>query len=303
MLAIDRAREALEGLSVGDALGDGFFRRTLYDQIERFAQEKRMPPGFREYTDDTNMALSVFSILRQFGTIDQDRLARSFAQHFDPARGYGLGMYRMLPQVARGLPWRQLATLLFNGEGSFGNGSAMRIAPLGAYFADDLAQVVEQARLSAEVTHAHPEGIAGAIAAAVAAAIACQLRGQPVPSRAEFIDLVLPHVPDSEVGRRLVWARDQPVEVPVIQVALTVGNGSNISCQDTIPYCLWCAGEHLASYEDAFWLTVSGRGDIDTNCAIVGGIVAGYTGIDGIPQPWRRWREPLPDWAFNEISD
>ncbi len=46
----------------------------------------------------------------------------------------------------------------------------MRVAPLGAYFADDLPCLVTEARASAEITHAHPEGQAGAIAVAVAAA-------------------------------------------------------------------------------------------------------------------------------------
>lgn len=41
----------------------------------------------------------------------------------------------------------------------------------------------------------------------------------------------------------------------------------------TLGFCLWCAGEKLGNYEDALWLTVSGGGDTDTNCAIVGGIV------------------------------
>ena len=52
----------------------------------------------------------------------------------------------------------------------------MRVAPLGAYFADDLEMVRAQAVLAAEVTHAHPEGIAGAVAVALAAAWACRLR-------------------------------------------------------------------------------------------------------------------------------
>ncbi len=45
-------------------------------------------------------------------------------------------------------------------------------------------------------------------------------------------------------------------------------------------------------------LTVSGFGDRDTTCAIVGGVVSLYTGIDGIPPAWRQAREPLPDWPF-----
>ena len=68
----------------------------------------------------------------------------------------------------------------------------MRVAPLGAYFADALKTVVEQAQRSAEVTHAHPDGMAGAIAVAVAAAWAWRLRDRSAqPQRSEFLDLIL----------------------------------------------------------------------------------------------------------------
>jgi ADP-ribosylglycohydrolase len=48
------------------------------------------------------------------------------------------------------------------------------------------------------------------------------------------------------------------------------------------------------------WILCSGGGDVDTTCAMVGGIVATYTGIEGIPPKWIASREVLPDWAFNE---
>lgn len=63
-------------------------------------------------------------------------------------------------------------------------------APLGAWFADDLDRVVSEARASAEVTHFHPEGQAGAIAIAVAAAWAYQWR-QTRPPASQLLDIVL----------------------------------------------------------------------------------------------------------------
>ena len=59
---------------------------------------------------------------------------------------------------------------MFEGQGSFGNGAAMRVAPVGAYFAGDIGAVVEQAARSSVITHTHDEAIAGSIAVAVAAA-------------------------------------------------------------------------------------------------------------------------------------
>src|SRR5688572_366092 len=110
------------------------------------------------------MAFSMCRILLDHGGVIQDALANSFANNYDPRRGYGAAMlHELLPALKGGSHWRIAATCLFSGEGSYGNGAAMRVAPLGAYFADDLEQVVRQSHLSAEVTHTHREGIAGAI--------------------------------------------------------------------------------------------------------------------------------------------
>lgn len=169
----------------------------------------------------------------------------------------------------------------------------MRVAPIGAFFADDLDLVVSQARSSAEVTHTHPEASAGAIAVAVAAAWAARLQGS-TPSRKEFLNLVLPYVPESEVSSKIRRAYELSERTPVQSAATMLGNGIHISAQDTVPFALWCAAQHLDNYEEALWLTVSGLGDRDTTCAITGGIVAISTGVEGIPTAWLQAREPLP---------
>lgn len=291
-----RARESLEGLSVGDAFGELFIPLNA-DAQAFYINNRHLPPMNMRFTDDTNMALSIYALLRDAGGIDPDRLARHFADHFDPNRGYGQGARRLLAAIQGGAQWQTAAKNLFGGQGSFGNGGAMRVAPLGAYFADDLDRVVSEARLSAEVTHAHAEGIAGAIAVAVAAAYAARLRGELVPTRRAFIDMVLPHVPRGQVYDNIAQAREFPTGVSVDHLATTLGNGSQVSAQDTVGYCLWCVGEKLGNYEDALWLTVSGSGDTDTCCAIVGGIVAAYTGKASIPPAWIEAREPLPEWG------
>src|SRR4030095_10356052 len=129
-----------------------------------------------EYSDDTLMACSIVQNLRQFGAIRPDELAQSFANHWDGQRGYGQGVTRLLTAIQRGVPWHKVTYEMFDGQGSYSNGAAMRVAPLGAFFADDFQVLVNQARASALVTHSHPEGIAGAIAVAVGAAAAHQMR-------------------------------------------------------------------------------------------------------------------------------
>jgi len=205
-----RARISLEGLSVGDGFGDRFF--GMSQQAIAMSLETQTPSYEKtwwRYTDDTNMALSIYENLRLYGEIQQDELAQSFAKHYDPARGYGSAMHGVLGKIGLGMPWRKVAAELFSGQGSYGNGAAMRIPPLGAYFADDLDKVVEQAALSTEITHTHSEGIAGAIATAVASTYAWRLgQSNERPSRQEYIDMILPHVPDSLVSEKLRHARN-----------------------------------------------------------------------------------------------
>jgi ADP-ribosylglycohydrolase len=88
------------------------------------------------------------------------------------------------------------------------------------------------------------------------------------------------------------------VDATVHEAAKALGSGFRVTAQDTVAFVLWCAGQRLDNYEEALWLTASGLGDIDTTCAMVGGIVASYTSIEGIPASWLAAREPLPQWPF-----
>jgi ADP-ribosylglycohydrolase len=290
-----RALVSLEGLSVGDAFGERFFVHPHMAQLLFGGRALPAPPW--PYTDDTQMALSIVETLKQHGAIDQQYLAHSFGRHYDISRGYGPAMHQLLPKIRSDISWSKAARSLFGGEGSFGNGAAMRVAPLGAYFADDLDAVVEHARRSAEVTHAHPEAAAGAIAVAVAAALAYQLRGaQTQPDGHDFINDMLSYVPESAVKEGLRYAARIPEYSPVKSAVAVLGNGSRVTAQDTVPFTLWCAGHNLDDFEEAIWTAVNGLGDRDTTCAIVGGIVACHTGVEGIPAEWVQAREPLPAW-------
>jgi len=170
----------------------------------------------------------------------------------------------------------------------------MRVGPVGAYFADDLSEAASQAAASAKVTHQHPEGVAGAIAVAVAAGAAWRAgQSGEVGGRGVLLEPAIDLTPASEVRDGLVMAAGLSADVKVGEAAVVLGNGSRVTCPDTVPFCLWCAQRHLDSYEEALWSTVSVLGDADTNCAIVGGIVALAAGMESIPADWLESREPL----------
>ncbi|MFH7598482.1 ADP-ribosylglycohydrolase family protein [Streptomyces racemochromogenes] len=286
-----RALSSLRGLALGDALGSQYFVPVNYPLLKR----RELPAGSGpwQWTDDTEMACSVVAVLAAHGRIDQDALAASFAEHHDFDRGYGPAVNRMLRLVREGEDWRTLAAELFNGQGSWGNGAAMRIAPLGAWYAEDPEQATHQAEISAYTTHQHREAVCGAMAVAAAAALAAAPAG--VPSAEELLDGVIALVPRSAVGAGVRRARDMLDYGDANTVAAVLGCGRRTSAHDTVPFALWSAARALDDFERAFWTTAQVGGDVDTTCAIVGGIL-GARGDAALPQAWLGRTEALPAW-------
>ncbi|MFB4421967.1 ADP-ribosylglycohydrolase family protein [Streptomyces sp. QL37] len=283
------ARRSLEALALGDAFGERWFPlfrppRQAYAEVR--ARRTPHEPVWH-WTDDTALALALQRVLDEYGQVEQDRLALYYALAFDAdqARGYGHGMHMLLPALlASPADWRTLAPGLFEG-GSLGNGAAMRVAPLGARFHSDLGHVTDQAVLSAVVTHAHPEGVAGAVAVAVAAALSV---------RGEFtLEAVAGHTPEGPVRDGVLRAAEVPFATEPWKAADLLGNGSRIRADDTVPFALWTAARHPGDLEAALWSTAEGFGDVDTTCAITGGVVGAATGVEGVPAEWRLRREPL----------
>lgn len=184
-------------------------------------------------------------------------------------------------------------------QGSCGNGAAMRVAPLGAYLGtlEGLTneEVILSATLQAEVTHCHPEGIAGSIAITTLAAMIVEgeinktseypHKGFGITTFTEetketIYDLLLDYVPKGQVYDGIVRAKALPFNTPIGEAIKTLGNGTHVTCQDTVPLCCFLTIKHLIStpiermYEDAIIETSMAFGDVDTNCAIVGGMIA-----------------------------
>ncbi len=288
-----RARLSLAGLSVGDALGERFFYKS---DVGSLIARRAIPRPPWQWTDDTAMALSIVEVLDRHGHIVPGVLAERFAARYqrEPGRGYGPTAMEILEEIGSGVPWDIASRGAFRGEGSMGNGGAMRAGPVGAYFADDMAAVAENARLSAAVTHAHPEGQAGAIAVAVAAAQGWRLRtGLSSGKPQGILEAALEHTPEGPTRKGIRYAMETRAAETVEAAVEMLGNGSRIISHDTVPFALWCAARHLNDYQAAFWTAASALGDIDTNCAIVGSIVAMYVGPEGIPTEWIESRETL----------
>jgi len=285
------ATDSLAGLSVGDALGAQYFvpGNTAADLARG---DLPTPPW--PWTDDTEEACCLVAALTVSDelSLDRDGFAELLGRHFDAYRGYGPGAVVMLRQIREGTPWPIASAAAFEGQGSAGNGGAMRAAPLGAWHADSLAHAAAQGALAAEVTHSHPDGIAGGVAVTVAAAVAAASRlGSAVP---DLLGAVAAHTPDGRVRERLLAGRRI---TDAAEAAYELGTGSGALAHDSVPFAIWVAARHLDDYPGAITACVAAGGDVDTTAAMAGGIVAARTGVAGIPEHWLAAREPLPAWV------
>ena len=216
-------------------------------------------------------------------------------------------------------------------EGSCGNGSAMRVAPLGAYIYWNMPdhsglerrkqRLIKEATLQSEVTHCHPEGIAGAIAITTLSYFISfdannNTRFNTVK---DYYDLLLDIVPKGQVWNGIKKASQLSLDTPLGKLIEILGNGTHVTCQDTVPLCVFLTIRALTQYktEEMYEKVIIEAckcfGDVDTNCAIIGGMVGI---ISPVPEKWIRYcqpmegvldeplpekkREPLPKPASNE---
>lgn len=294
---IEYAKRALDGIALGDCFGQTFF---VPDDIARQRiKDREILNEPWSFTDDTVMAIGIYRILEKYGKIDQDELAKVFADNYalDWHRGYGGTAHSILQSIKEGKNWRQAASEAFDGMGSMGNGGAMRAAPIGAYFADDIDKVLHYAKASAQVTHAHIEGIAGAMAVAAGSALLLNKKlGCYFGEGEAFLCDVANKLPESDTKYKILSAVPIKKESSIEFAVSVLGNGIMLTAQDTVPFCLWCAAYYYTSVEEALWTAVSALGDRDTICAIVGGMVSLYA--EEIPPQWLRYMEHPEDSQF-----
>ena len=194
------------------------------------------------FTDDTVLSVAVAECLLRGG--DYAVLYRRYFQAY-PGAGYGGTFLRWAASAAVG-PYQ-----------SWGNGSAMRVSPVG-YYGNSLDEVLAEARRSAEVTHNHAEGIKGA--QATAAAIFLARTGHEKSGIREYVEQTFGY----DLKQRLEEIR------PAYKF--------DVSCQGSVPQSIIAFFES-EDYEDAVRNAISLGGDADTMACIVGGIAAAYYGV------------------------
>lgn len=294
---VENAKLALKGLSVGDAFGESFFCENPLLKI----QNRLFDAENAYFTDDTIMGIGIVETLERFNEIEQDFLAYALAKNYflDENRGYGATVRTILKAIHEGEHWTILAPKAFDGMGSMGNGAAMRVAPLGAFFYDDIEKLLIEAEKSAVVTHSHIEAIEGAKAVALAAAKASLLKQSNCNIEAnDFLDFILKHLKESDTKAKINKSLHISNSYHIDTVVNILGNGLKMTAQDTVPIALWCAAHNLNNFENALWRAVEALGDRDTICGIVASIVIMKTGLEIVPQQWLNKIEKVEKWIF-----
>jgi poly(ADP-ribose) glycohydrolase ARH3 len=273
----DRCRGCLLGLALGDALGAPFEGIDAYGIYSAFGPTRKIvdhpPVDALFYTDDTQMMIGVAEALLADGAIVEHTLVSRFAHHFDPDRGYGPATRQVIEAAKCGGDWRRLSETLLSG-GSLGNGAAMRVAPVGLVFRNDLDRVWREAERSALPTHRHPVGIEGAQLVAHAVALAC--RGEPFDRVGFFHEL---------------HARAKTPEFQYqLDIATKLGDndsiapfGSTLRADESVVTALACFAFSPNSYQDTVARAIGLGGDTDTVAAMAGAISGTFLGIDAIP--------------------
>jgi poly(ADP-ribose) glycohydrolase ARH3 len=272
----DVAAGALLGTFVGDALGmpyEGQPGHAVPDEVEM--RGGRAPAG--SYTDDTQMMIGLAESLLRCGCVAAQDLAATLRAYYEPTRGYGSGTRTVMSLWEQGVDVSDAAGRVFDGRGSAGNGAAIRVAPVGVRFCRDEARTAEEARRSAQVTHAHPEGADGAVVQAAAVAAAAAGRDPVVAALAaastrplrdrleEVIAMTASGLDPRELGGAS-WA------VPYSATA-------------SVPVAV-VVGSRAESFEQAVTVAVRCGGDTDTVAAMAGAIAGARFGASSIPTRW-----------------
>lgn len=223
------------GSIAGDIMGSVYERSPI--------KTKRFPlfdPACR-FTDDTVLTLAVAHAIMEGGTYQESM--RDLGRRY-PNAGYG-GTFIAWLHTDDPRPYN-----------SWGNGSAMRVSPVGWAF-DTVEDVLQEARTSAAVSHDHPEGIKGAQATALAVFLARTARDKD-RIRAEI---------EARFGYDLHRTCD----------SIRPDYRFDVSCQGTVPEAI-IAFLDSVSIEDAIRNAISLGGDSDTLACIAGGIAEAYYG-------------------------
>lgn len=293
----DRILGSLLGGAIGDALGYPVeFSNQTPDDPKVFGPELTTMDGQQVsiYSDDTQMTRAVAEGLI-FGSHDFARSTKGVSAEFiswlnGPPGGHrapGSSCLHGCANLRGGVDWSQCGRLEMGG----GCGSAMRSAPYGWLWYDDLNKAVEWAAKHSTMTHRHPMGIASAASVAAAVATAFGADGLDHEDAPWFIAETTATVAsklDESTGRRIYqamsWASPEGRRHRSPTFVLDKFRG--FAGHEAVAASIYCFLRHPYDYERAVLLAVNSPGDSDSLGAITGSISGAFLGATALPEAW-----------------
>jgi poly(ADP-ribose) glycohydrolase ARH3 len=290
----DKFRGGILGCFLGDAFGSGF--EGMGPERARFHVGNLSKKFTRSYTDDTDMTLALTESIVRCGRIDPEDIAKQFSLSCDLTRGYAIGTIKAVMALRAGLKWHQVGRIVFE-NGSFGNGAAMRVSPVGLFYHQDPEALQEAVMKQANITHVHPLGQWGAVMQAFAVALAVRQNSKEGHRKEQ----VVTHLREVLWGGPIEYMRAlnkieemfaQGKKLEAREVVQSLGNG--VEAHFSVPSACYIAITYSPDFCDAVRAAISLGGDTDTIAGMVGAIVGAHVGEKGLPVEWIEQLEEGP---------
>ncbi|MGQ9459711.1 MAG: ADP-ribosylglycohydrolase family protein [Candidatus Bathyarchaeaceae archaeon] len=269
----------LVGSAIGDALGSSFEGSWFSEAtIESFSGR---------WTDDTHMMIGVAESLIENEGFDGSHMAQTFIKNYElePWRGYASGPPQIFKWIKSGVAWNEASKRLFGGSGSYGNGAAMRVAPVGLFYHNDLEQLRAVAYGQSQITHSHELGMEGALLQAYAVALATKADPSFGLDPSAFLKKLRAFTRNEVYRQKLERAWKLLGETNKVVIVRELGNG--IEAHNSVPAAIYSFLRHPNSFEECVLYAISLGGDTDTIGAMAGAISGAYHGVEAIPERWR----------------
>ncbi len=300
---LDKFKGSLIGVAIGDTLGqpfEGMLRKNIFLKFKNFEDffdgNKKL---FKTYTDDTQLTLHTANALIKGNGFVLNNFIHEYIKWLDdPPIGPGLGCLSSIQKLKYGIPWEEASS------DSGGNGTAMRIAPIGLFYCKDLEELRNVAIKSSNITHSHPAASAAALVIARAIAFLIDKIPEFGFSIDKFFDEIISSISHSQYN---IWEDfiailnkvksnlHISVEAGLIKFS-QIGVKSPYFIEQYLgqafvhPYALSTVAcsifvflKKLKSFKGCIFELVTAGGDSDTIGAIGGSLAGAYFGFNNIP--------------------
>ncbi|MFX1376406.1 MAG: ADP-ribosylglycohydrolase family protein [Promethearchaeota archaeon] len=300
---LDKFQGTLMAVAIGDTLGhpfEGKLRKDIYSYFKDFGdfiQEYR--DIFKTYTDDTQLTIHTAKALIQGNGFNTTYFISEYIKWLDdPPIGPGWGCISSIRKLRYGVPWKEAAS------NSGGNGTVMRIAPIGLFYCTNLKGLKTTAIKSSIITHSHPAASAGAIVIARAISYLIDKKPETGFSVDEFFEVLISSISGSQeeiweefidLLKKLKSNLDMPIESGLIKFSQAGVKSPYFIEQflgqafvhpytiSTVICSLFIFLKRLSSFQECIFELATAGGDSDTVGAIGGSLAGAYFGIRNIP--------------------